>query len=54
MAYIISPYDLISEKYFGWFGYIDDFSILIYILFYIGKIMLEVIFRSEARDPERI
>jgi len=49
--YIISPYDLIPEKIFGIFGYIDDFSVLIYLLFIIGKIMIEVIF-GEDRPNE--
>jgi uncharacterized membrane protein YkvA (DUF1232 family) len=46
MIYIVSPYDLFPESVFGIFGYIDDISVLIYVIFFIGKIMLTVIFRN--------
>jgi len=51
IVYIISPYDLFPESVFGIFGYIDDVSVLVYVIFIIGKIMLSVIFRE--RDNEQ-
>ncbi len=38
ILYVISPYDLIPEETYGWYGYIDDLAFTLLLFLYTVKV----------------
>ena len=41
LIYVISPYDLLPDEKFGWYGYLDDLGFTLLLFFYTVKVAYE-------------